>query len=256
MKRADKTFKDAHTHAKLRLTLTGVLAKSSNIGSILAAETIDGQYLYDTLKRFGVGEKSGLNFPAESPGDLPSHDRWSATTLPTFAFGQAYSMNALQAAQVFATLANDGVRMPAKLVAGYTDNSGRFQSLADDRTPIRVVSAKTAQTVREMMESVVSNDGTAPLAKISGYRVAGKTGTAQAFDPTCHCYRGYMSSFIGMAPADAPEIVVAVSLVQPRRGYYGGTLAAPVFKQVMSFALQQMRIPPTGTKPPKMKLTW
>ncbi len=258
LKRADKTFKDAHNHPLEKLTLTGVLAKSSNIGSILASETIGGTNLFNFLKKFGVAEKSGLGFPAESAGTIPKPNTsaWSATTEPTLAFGQGYSMNVLQAAQVFATIANDGVRMPAKLVSGYTDSSGRFQSIADSRTPTQVVSAKTAKTLREMMETVVSADGTAPLARIPGYRVAGKTGTAQAFDPTCHCYRGYVSSFIGMAPSDAPEIVVAVWLVQPRNGYYGGTLAAPVFKTVMSFVLQQMRIPPTGTKPPKMKLTW
>jgi cell division protein FtsI (penicillin-binding protein 3) len=256
LKRGDKKFKDAHAHKTEHLTLTGVLAKSSNIGSILAAETLSKQNLYDMLKKFGVAEKSGLGFPAESAGKLIDPNSWSVTTQPTVAFGQGYSMNVLQATQVFATIANNGIRMPAKLVAGFTDSSGRFQGAPDDRQPVQAISAKTASTLRSMMETVVSTDGTAPLARIPGYRVAGKTGTAQAFDASCGCYRGYVASFIGMAPADAPEIVVAVTLVQPRNGYYGGTLAAPVFKTVMSYALQQLRIPPTGSKPKKMKLTW
>ena len=256
LQRGDKKFKDAHPHGVEKLTLTGVLAKSSNIGSIMAAESLPDGSLYNMLKKFGVAEKSGLGFPAESAGKLIKPDEWSVTTEPTVAFGQGYSMNVLQATQVFATIANNGVRMPAKLVAGFTDSSGRFQGVSDDRQPVQVISAKTASTLRAMMETVVSADGTAPLARIPGYRVAGKTGTAQAFDASCGCYRGYVASFIGMAPADAPEIVIAVTIEQPKNGYYGGSLAAPVFKTVMSYTLQQLRIPPTGSKPKKMKLTW
>jgi len=107
-----------------------------------------------------------------------------------------------------------------------------------------------------MMESVVSEEGTAPRARIPGYRVAGKTGTAQMFDTSCGCMRGYVASFIGLAPADKPQLVVAVALTKPKNGHYGGVLAAPVFKKVMTAALEQMRIPPTGAKAPKMKLTW
>jgi cell division protein FtsI (penicillin-binding protein 3) len=117
-----------------------------------------------------------------------------------------------------------------------------------------VVSAKTAATLRRMLEGVVSSDGTAPEARIPGYRVAGKTGTAQRFDPTCHCYRGYTGSFIGMAPADDPKLVVAVTLQRPTHGYYGGTVAAPVFKEIMTYALQKLQIPPTGSKSPTIRL--
>jgi cell division protein FtsI (penicillin-binding protein 3) len=107
-----------------------------------------------------------------------------------------------------------------------------------------------------MMEYVVSNKGTAPQAKIPGYRISGKTGTAQAFDPKCGCYRGYIASFIGIAPSDNPELVVGVFLDRPQSGIYGGSLAGPVFKKVTSFALQQLRIPPTGLKKPKLRLKW
>ena len=122
------------------------------------------------------------------------------------------------------------------------------------RAPL--VSPETARTLREMLESVVSDEGTAPMARIPGYRVAGKTGTAQLVDPACHCYRGYVASFIGMAPADDPRLVVAVNLTNPKNGHYGGVLGGPVFKQVMTFALQQLRIPPTGTPSPRLKTTW
>ena len=128
------------------------------------------------------------------------------------------------------------------------DADGTLKPAAAAQQTTRVVSAKTAATLRRMLEGVVSQDGTAPEAKIAGYRVAGKTGTAQRFDPTCGCYRGYTGSFIGMAPADDPQLIVAVTLQRPVRGYFGGTVAAPVFKDVMTYALQKMQIPPTGVE--------
>jgi cell division protein FtsI (penicillin-binding protein 3) len=107
-----------------------------------------------------------------------------------------------------------------------------------------------------MLEAVTTNEGTAPAARIPGYRVAGKTGTSQRVDPACGCYRGYTASFVGFAPADNPQLLVEVVLQAPRRGHYGGAIAAPVFHDVMSFALQSRHIAPTGTKPPKLRLTF
>jgi cell division protein FtsI (penicillin-binding protein 3) len=119
----------------------------------------------------------------------------------------------------------------------------------------RVISADTAKQLRVMLEAVVLPGGTAPMAAIPGYRVGGKTGTAQAFDENCHCYNGVVASFIGMAPADAPELVVAVSIFNPRAGRFGGELGGPVFKRVMTYALQARKIPPTGTRAPRLPLT-
>jgi cell division protein FtsI (penicillin-binding protein 3) len=117
------------------------------------------------------------------------------------------------------------------------------------------VSTRAAGLMRDMMEAVTDPEtGTAPLAAINGYRVAGKTGTAQAYDDTCHCYSGYTASFIGMAPADNPRVVVAVFLQKPKKGHYGGVVAAPVFQQVMTYALAARNIPPAGTKAPKVPL--
>jgi cell division protein FtsI (penicillin-binding protein 3) len=118
----------------------------------------------------------------------------------------------------------------------------------------RVVSAKTAMTVRLMMETVLGEGGTAPAARVPGYRVGGKTGTAQRFKPSCGCYSGFTMSFIGLAPVDKPALVVAVTLQAPRSGVGGGSTGGPVFKEVMSFALQSLRIPPTGTKPPRLRV--
>jgi cell division protein FtsI (penicillin-binding protein 3) len=253
--RPEKTWHDHNPHGTLRLTLNGVLAKSSNIGTIMAAEQIGGAKLYGYLKRFGIGEPTGLRFPGEQNGFVPALDDWSDTTFGTLAFGQGLSVNAVQAASVYATIANDGVRVTPTLVAGYTSPDGTFQAAGSPATT-RVVSAATARTVRSMLESVVSEDGTAPKAAIPGYRVAGKTGTANRVDETCHCYSGYTASFIGLAPADDPTLVVAVFLQNPRNGHFGGVLAGPVFKRVMTFALEHLRIPPTGSTRPRIPVTW
>lgn len=248
-------FNDAEPHGMEKLTLAGVLARSSNIGTIEAAQRIGGPTLYSYLRKFGVGEPTGLRFPGGNDGSLPSPDQWSGTTFPNLAYGQGLSVNSVQAASIYATVANDGVRVAPTLVQGLVRPDGTMQQASAPATS-RVVSATTARTVRRMLEGVVSDQGTAPQAAIPGYRVAGKTGTAQRFDPKCQCYRGYVSSFIGMAPADSPKLVVAVSLSNPRRGKFGSVLAAPVFKAVMTFALQQLRIPPTGTAAPHLKTTW
>ena len=255
MQVSDHLFHDSEPHGTERLTLAGILARSSNIGTIKAAQRIGGPTLYSYLKKFGVAEPTGLRFPGESKGSIPAPAQWSGTTFPNLAYGQGLSMTSVQAASVYATVANDGVRVAPTLVQGFVRPDGTAQPAAAPASS-RVVSADTARTVRTMLEGVVSSEGTAPQAAIDGYRVAGKTGTAQRVDPTCGCYRGYVSSFIGMAPADSPKLVVAVSLSNPKRGKYGSVLAAPVFKQVMTFALQQLRIAPTGTTATHLKKFW
>ncbi|MGD9954957.1 MAG: peptidoglycan D,D-transpeptidase FtsI family protein [Candidatus Nanopelagicales bacterium] len=255
LKRPAKTWHDHSPHGTLKLTLNGVLAKSSNIGTIMAAEKIGGDTLYSYLKKFGIGEKTGLDFPGENKGFVPAPDQWSDTTFGTLAFGQGLSLNAVQAASVYATIANDGVRVTPSLVDGWTLPDGTFQPAAAPSST-RVVSTKTARTVRSMLESVVSADGTAPNAAIPGYRIAGKTGTANRFDDKTKRYSGYTASFIGIAPADKPSLVVAVFLQNPRNGHYGGVLAGPVFKAVTAFALQQERTPPTGSHRPRIPVEW
>ncbi len=253
LKRADRTFHDAESHGTERLTLSGVLAKSSNIGAIEVGERMSPQVMWSYLNKFGVGQPTGLRFPGESAGILANYKDWNGSQRYTVLFGQGLSVNAVQAAGIFQTIANDGLRMPPRLVDTYTKASG-VQTTAPPSTGVRVISPAVAKQLRIMLEGVVSKDGTAPAAKIPGYRVAGKTGTAQRFDPTCGCYRGFTASFIGMAPADNPRLVVAVTLQRPVKGYYGGTVAAPIFQQIMSYALARLDIPPTGTKSPKVKI--
>ncbi|CAB4807517.1 unannotated protein [freshwater metagenome] len=247
LKRSDKVFHDHEKHATQHLTTSGVLAVSSNTGAIQIGELLSNQTLYNYLAKFGVGSKTGSGLPGESKGILPKVADWSGTTAPTVAFGQGYSLTSMQATSIFATIANDGVRVSPTVVAGTSDASGNFTP-ATGRTSERVISVATAQAMRLMMESVVSAAGTAPSAAIKGYRVAGKTGTAMRIDDTCGCYRGYTASFIGFAPADKPAYVISVTIQDPKGLHWGGALGGPVFKEVMSFVLQSRHIAPTGTR--------
>ena len=247
LKRSTKVFHDHDKHPTQYLTTAGVLAVSSNTGSIQIGELLSNDKFYDYLSKFGVGSKTGSGLPGESRGILPKVADWSGTSAPTMAFGQGYSLTAMQATSIFATIANDGVRVSPTVIAGTRDSSGNFTP-APGRTSERVVSSETAKAMRLMMESVVSGNGTAPSAAIPGYRVAGKTGTAQRIDDTCGCYRGYTASFIGFAPADKPAYVISVTIQDPKGMHWGGVLGGPVFKKVMSFVLQSRHIAPTGTE--------
>ena len=252
--RADnRRFKDSHDHPTEYLTFAGVLAQSSNIGTILAGEKVKPDTMYSYFRKFGLGQTSGMNFPGEGQGLLANVKDWNGSQRYTMLFGQGLSVNALQAAGVFQTIANNGVRMPPRIVAATGDGHGGFTP-APAPAPVDVVSAATAKQVRDMLEGVVSKDGTAPEAKIPGYRVAGKTGTADRYDAKVGGYSGKTASFIGFAPADDPQIVVAVTLQRPVKGYFGGVVAAPVFRDVMTYALQELQIPPTGTTAPVVKL--
>jgi cell division protein FtsI (penicillin-binding protein 3) len=246
LKRSNKTFSDHEKHPTQRLTTSGILAISSNTGSIKIGELLSNDTLYSYLKKFGVGSSTGSGLQGESSGILRKVSDWYGTTAATTAFGQGYSVTALQATSIFATIANDGIRVSPTVIAGTTDASGNFTA-SPAQSSQRAVSAQTAQALRLMMESVVSANGTAPSAAIDGYRVAGKTGTAMRIDDKCGCYRGYTASFIGFAPADKPAYVISVTIQNPKGQHYGGTLAGPVFKKVMTFVLQSRHIAPTGT---------
>jgi cell division protein FtsI (penicillin-binding protein 3) len=249
---ADHTFTDAHAHGTLKMTFTGVLAESSNIGTIAVAQRLGKDRLYEYLRRFGLGERSGIRFPGESPGLLPQPDDWWGTAMGTIPIGQGVAATSIQVAAAYAAIANGGVRVQPSLVKGSLDANGVLQP-APAPKETRAVSAATAAKVTTMLEAVTSKDGTAPLAAIDGYRVAGKTGTARKVRPDGRGYQGYISSFVGFAPADAPRLVVSVSLDEPVP-IFGGIVAAPVFRQVMGFALGALRVPPTGRPSPVARL--
>ena len=252
--RGGSSFHDHEKHATQHLTTSGILAVSSNTGTIKVGETMSHDTLYNYLTKFGIGSKTGSGLPGESAGLLRPVSNWSGTTAPTVAFGQGYSVTAMQATSVFATIANNGVRVSPTVIAGTSDASGHFTPTAN-RSSERVVSEDTAVKLRLMMESVVSAQGTAPSAAIPGYRVAGKTGTAMRYDQNTGKYSGYTASFIGFAPADAPRYVISVTLQDPKNGHYGGSLGGPVFKKVMTFVLQSEHVAPTGTKVLPVALT-
>ncbi|MFF9363449.1 peptidoglycan D,D-transpeptidase FtsI family protein [Streptomyces griseoluteus] len=253
--RGDRLFQDDVDHATWYLTLNGVLAKSSNIGTILAAGQLGktqraaNDKLYSYLRQFGIGRYTGLGFPGETPGILAPAAKWSTSQQYTIPFGQGFSINAMQAASVYSTIANGGVRVAPSLVRGTKGADGRFAP-APKPKKTRVVSEKTAKTVAQMLESVVDDEqGTGVKARIPGYRVAGKTGTANRVDPATGRYHGYTSSFAGFAPADKPRLTVYCAIQNATSGsYFGGQICGPVYKQVMEFALKTMQVPPTGAK--------
>lgn len=230
MKVADEYFHDHEKHPTQRLTTTGLLAVSSNTGSIQIGQKLGKDTLYNYLRKFGIGQSTNSKLPGESAGILHPVKEWSGTSLPTIAFGQGYSLTAMQATSVFATIANDGVRVSPSILAGVVDESGKYTP-AKENESVRVLSSQTASNMRAMMESVVSSNGTAPAAAISGYRIAGKTGTANRFNSACKCYSGYTASFIGFAPADQPKYVISVTIQDPKGMHWGGALAGPVFKR-------------------------
>ncbi|MGW1022452.1 penicillin-binding transpeptidase domain-containing protein [Streptomyces sp. NPDC002577] len=257
--RGDRLFQDDVDHATWYLTLNGVLAKSSNIGTILAAGQLGktqaeaNQVLYSYLRKFGIGSATGLGFPGETAGILAPPDSWSTSQQYTIPFGQGVSINALQAASVYSTIANGGVRVEPTLVRGTTGADGRFTP-APGPKKTRVISEKTAKTLSQMLESVVDDEqGTGVRARIPGYRVAGKTGTANRVDPATGKYRGYTSSFAGFAPADKPRITVYCAIQNATKGsYFGGQICGPIYKTVMEFALKTLQVPPTGAEPARL----
>ena len=244
-----ETIKDSSDHPVQNLTATGIFAESSNVGTVLIGERMSKDQRYHYLSAFGFGSRTGIELPGESPGLLRTPNDWHGRDEYAVLFGQAIATNAVQATSVFATVANGGLRMPPRLVAGTTSPDGTFTA-ADRPDGAQVVSPQTAQTVLSMMESAVT-EGTGRNGAIPGYRVAGKTGTAQRFNPS-----GYTASFIGVAPVDDPQVVTAVILHNPRTSIYGGTVAAPVFSSVTGYALQRLGVPPSGTPPTLFPATW
>lgn len=261
--RGDRLFQDDVDHATWNLTLNGVLAKSSNIGTILATGQLGktqkeaNQVLYSYLRKFGIGSYTGLGFPGETKGILAPADKWSTSQQYTIPFGQGMSINAMQAASVYSTIANDGVRVEPTLVRGTKGPDGRFTPSAQPKKT-RVVSEKTAKTLAQMLESVVDDEqGTGAKARIPGYRVAGKTGTANRVDPATGKYHGYTSSFAGFAPADKPRITVYCAIQNATKGsYFGGQICGPIYKQVMEFALKTLQVPPTGAGAANLPVTF
>jgi cell division protein FtsI (penicillin-binding protein 3) len=255
MEYLDQTFRDSNPHETLRLTVNGIMAQSSNVGTIKIADQVGRGTLHSYMRDFGLGQPTGLQLPGEEAGVLTDPEDWWGTQLPSVSMGHGLSVNATQLASVYSTIANGGVRVDPRVVAGTVNAQGEFTP-AEEPGRRRVISEETAEQLTLMLEAVTSDEGTAPQARIDGYRVAGKTGTANRIDPETGSYEtgGYTSTFAGFAPADDPQVVVQVVLHDPQTDYYGGEAAGPVFNDVMSFALKTLKIPPTGTEPPAIRL--
>jgi cell division protein FtsI (penicillin-binding protein 3) len=253
------TFHDAELHPTVRYTIAGILAHSSNVGMVQVAQHITPEQQYDYLRAFGLGSVSGLDVPGESAGLIPppGSPGYYPDNRYEYAFGQGVGVTAVQMASVYATIANGGVRVQPRLVAGTISASGHFTP-APEPAGRRVIQAKTAHALMTMLQQVPKVDAEAgePWGYIDGYPVAAKTGTAQVSDPgLSKCLCQYGSSYIGIVPANNPQLVVAVNIQDPRGKYYGDEVAGPAFFAVTKFALQTMKIAPDYARAPYIRLT-
>ncbi|MFI6959601.1 peptidoglycan D,D-transpeptidase FtsI family protein [Nocardia sp. NPDC050408] len=248
------TVHDAWEHGTLPYTTTGIFGKSSNVGTLMLAQRVGEDRFADMVNRFGLGQRTGVGLPGESPGQVPARDQWSGGTFANLPIGQGLSMTTLQMTGMYQAIANGGVRIPPRIVKAETAPDGtRTEEPQPDG--VRVVSAQTAATLRTMFQAVVQRDpmgvqmGTGASAAVDGYQVAGKTGTAQKVDPSCRCYStsSYYITFAGMAPADNPRYVIGLMLDAPIRSSdgSGGGSVAPLFHSIASWVLQRDRIPPS-----------
>ena len=242
-----KVFRDSHPPEKPRLTFREIIEQSSNIGTIRIAERVGPKRLHAYLKKFGYGAVPGTGFPGEAPGLMLPPAQWSMTSLPTISIGQGVSASLLQVANVFTTIGRGGEWVQPSLVRGSVGEDGRLLPAPAPKTR-RVVSTQTAGAVADMLVGVVEDKrGTCELCAVPGYRVGGKTGTAQKPSTTRRGYEpgAYVGSFVGLAPADDPAIVVGVMIDEARPVYYGGLTAGPTFAEIMEFSLNHRRVPPS-----------
>ncbi|MBB6626347.1 penicillin-binding protein 2 [Nocardioides sp. KIGAM211] len=256
--REDHPIRDWFPHDLIRLTLAGVIAKSSNIGTVLAADKFDTGELFSYLTKFGLGQRTNIGVRGETPGILPDGSLWTHQNQDRIAFGQSLSVNAVQMIAAVNTIANGGVRVSPSVIEGHATTDEGVEVGTDTTTTRRVVSPKAATGMAHMMERVVDPEvGVAPGAAVPGYRVAGKTGTAQRAGTDCGCYDGtFTVSFAGFAPADDPRFTIYVVVQNPRNGGGGGSVAGPAFSKIMSYALRRYAVPPTGTRPSHLPVEW
>jgi cell division protein FtsI (penicillin-binding protein 3) len=227
----DARIHDAHPSGLL--TVAQVIQRSSNVGVAKLALSLPRQQLWGMLRAAGFGALPQSGFPGEAGGRLRDYQSWRPIEQATLSYGHGISVSLLQLARAYTVFATDGVLQPVTLV--------RSEGVAEGK---RVMSAETARAVRAMLEMVVQPGGTAVRARVAGYRVAGKTGTAHKLEGAVYAADRYVSSFVGLAPASDPRLLVAVMIDEPDNGeYYGGAVAAPVFSSVMSEALRMLAVP-------------
>jgi cell division protein FtsI (penicillin-binding protein 3) len=223
------------------MTLADIIARSSNIGISMVADRVGSDALASSFSKFGYGVPTGIGFPGEASGLMPQLTKWTDLTRATVSFGAGVAVTPLQMASVYATIANGGTWVQPRLVRGVRAPDGSVKE-ADGSPTRRVVRPSTAKVLAQMLAYAVQ-DGTGEAAQISGYQVAGKTGTAKKLNQAGHYTNRYVASFIGFLPASAPRVVVAAIIDEPQT-VYGGVAAAPLFQEVARAAIQRLGIRP------------
>jgi cell division protein FtsI (penicillin-binding protein 3) len=254
---------DAWEHGVMPYTTTGIFGKSSNVGTLMLAQRIGPERYSEMLDKFGLGQRTGVGLPGESEGLVPPIDQWSGSTFANLPIGQGLSMTLLQMTGMYQAIANDGVRIPPRILKTTIAADG---TRTDEPRPegVRVVSPQTAKTVREMLRATVQRDpmgdqqGTGPLAAVDGYQISGKTGTAQQINPGCGCYYDnvYWITFAGMAPTDDPRYVIGIMADNPQHTAEGlpGTTMAPLFHNIAGWLLQRENVPLSPDPGPPLTL--
>jgi cell division protein FtsI (penicillin-binding protein 3) len=238
---ADRTIGESHPRGYATLSTAEILAQSSNVGAIVIGKDKLGAKRFDHwVRRFGFGKKTGVDLPGEETGQVLALDKYSGSSMGNLPIGQGISVTAMQMATAYSAIANGGVLRPPRVVRKV---DGRPTRLPTGR---RVISQKTSLALRIMLKGVFAPGGTASEAKVEGYELAGKTGTANKVDSTTGEYSEtrYVASFSGFAPAENPRLLVSVMVDEPNGAIYGGEVAAPAFQSIMQFALPYLRIPP------------
>ncbi|MEW2503212.1 peptidoglycan D,D-transpeptidase FtsI family protein [Amycolatopsis sp. CA-161197] len=260
IKIADRTVHDAWVHGTQNFTTTGIFAKSSNVGTLELAQKIGPDRYSDLLKKFGIGQRTGLGLPGESPGYVPPRSQWSASTFGNLPIGQGLSMTVVQMAGMYQAIANNGLRVPPRIVKAKKNPDGTVVPEPAPK-PVQVVSPQTATTVRDMLRAVVQNAkspnaGTAPSAALEGYQISGKTGTGQQVDPRTKAYSQSLANitFAGILPADHPRFVVGIRLDAPDTTLPAGHSAGPLFHSIASYLTQRYQIPLSDGPSPEVPL--
>ncbi|MFN7142993.1 MAG: penicillin-binding protein [Myxococcota bacterium] len=247
-----RTIRD--DHPKGAISVTDIIKYSSNIGTAKIGFLLGPVKIFEYLKAFGFGRTSGLGLPGEVGGAMRTAANVRTIELATTSFGQGITSSPVQLASAIATLANGGVRMTPMLVDAVLDRDGAVETQREPRIDRRVVSEETARVVNRMMETVIEEGGTGTRARVEGYKVAGKTGTAQKVEGGVYSPTKRIGSFVGFLPAGRPEIAVVVSIDTPTEGSkYGGIVAAPVFSEVGAFAMRYLGVPPDPPSPKPAK---
>jgi len=252
---ADRTIRDTKPHGWL--SLADIIAVSSNIGAAKVGQALGRERLARSLKALGFGEKSGIPFPGESAGTLRPPESWSTVSTATVSFGHGLAVNAMQMAAAYRVLASGGRFMVPQIVLSIDRPDGRRDRPAA-RSERQVMRPETTRLVTAMLEKAVGTDGTGMLARVGGYRVAGKTGTAQKADPVTGGYSNdrYVAVFAGYLPADAPRVVIVVAVDEPVDVHTGGAVAAPVFAEIGDATMRYLGVVPSeavaaaGSAPP------